>query len=134
MKRAGWWLGFALMASLVCFAESDGAKHDGAWMKKVSAADRARQNPYAGNAEATEAGRNLFVNNCAKCHGENAQGKGSRPSLRSQRIQGATDGEIAWIVKNGNPYKGMPSWGGLPEQERWQIIAYLRSLNAEAGH
>ena len=55
-------------------------------------------------------------------------GKGSRPSLRSERIQNATDGELAWILKNGNPYKGMPIWAGLPEQERWQIMAYLRSL------
>jgi hypothetical protein len=23
----------------------------------------------------------------------------------------------------------MPIWAGLPEQERWQIIAYVRSLN-----
>ena len=129
MKRVGGLAGLVLMASLVGFAKSDGS-----WMKKVSAADRARANPYAGNAEAIAAGRNLFLNNCAKCHGENAQGKGSRPSLRSERVQGATDGEIAWIVKNGNLYKGMPSWGGLPEQERWQIIAYLRSLNVEAGH
>jgi len=129
VKRVGGLAGLVLMASLVGFAKSDGS-----WMKKVSAADRARANPYAGNAEAIAAGRNLFLNNCAKCHGENAQGKGSRPSLRSERVQGATDGEIAWIVKNGNLYKGMPSWGGLPEQERWQIIAYLRSLNVEAGH
>lgn len=139
MKRVGCLLGFVLMASGLVFArngvgESGVSKHDGAWMKKVSAADRARVNPYAGNAEAIAAGRNLFLNNCAKCHGENAQGKSSRPSLRSARIQGATDGEIAWIVKNGNLYKGMPSWGGLPEQERWQIIAYIRSLNAEARH
>lgn len=126
MKKVGWLLGFVLMASLLGFAKSDGS-----WMKKVSAADRARVNPYAGNAEGIAAGRNLFLNNCAKCHGENAQGKGSRPSLRSERIHGATDGEIAWIVKNGNLYKNMPSWGGLPEQERWQIVAYIRSLNAE---
>jgi len=125
VKRAGWLAVLMVGASLLGFAKSDGS-----WMKKVSAADKARVNPYAGNAEAIAAGRNLFVNNCAKCHGENAQGKGSRPSLRSERIAGATDGEIAWIVKNGNLYKGMPSWGGLPEPERWQIVAYIRSLNA----
>ena len=129
MKKVGLLLGFVLMAFLLGFAKSDGA-----WMRKVNAADRARVNPYAGNGEAIAAGRNLFLNNCAKCHGENAQGKGSRPPLRSERIQGATDGEIAWIVKNGNLYKGMPSWGGLPEQERWQIVAYIRSLNAEGRH
>lgn len=134
VKGTGWSLGLVLTASLASFAESDGAKSDGTWMKNVSAADRARVNPYAGNDEAIAAGRNLFLNNCAKCHGKNAQGKGSRPSLRRGRIQGASEGEIAWIVKNGNPYKGMPTWGGLPEQERWQIVAFVRSLSAESGH
>lgn len=125
MKRAGWLGGLVLGMALVSYA-----KPDGSWMKKVGEADRARTNPYAGNAEAVAAGRNLFLTNCAKCHGENATGKGSRPSLHSERLRLATDGEIAWIVKNGSLYKGMPSWGGLPEQERWQIVAYIRSLNA----
>ena len=58
-----------------------------------------------------------------------AEGKGSRPSLRSDRLANASDGEIAWIIKNGQMYKGMPSWGGLPEQQRWQIVTYLRCLN-----
>lgn len=112
--------------SLFCFAKANGL-----WLKKVSEADRARVNPYAGNVEATAAGANLFHNNCAKCHGGDAEGKGSRPSLKSERIKNATDGEIAWLLKNGEAYKGMPSWAGLPEQERWQIIAYIRSLNAQ---
>jgi mono/diheme cytochrome c family protein len=111
------------------------AAADGSWLKKVPQADRERVNPYAGKADAVAAGENLFNNNCSKCHGANAEGKGSRPSLKSERLAGATDGDIAWIIKNGQTYKGMPSWGGLPEQMRWQIVAYLRSLNppAEGG-
>ncbi len=131
--RGGKWVSVALLAaSTMCFAKADGA-----WMKRVPQNDRARTNPYAGDANAIAAGKNLFRNNCAKCHGENAEGKGTRPSLTSARLRIATDGEIAWLVKNGNLYKGMPSWGGLPEQERWQIVAYLRSLNpqgVEVGH
>ncbi|HWF66494.1 MAG TPA: c-type cytochrome [Acidobacteriaceae bacterium] len=113
-----------MVSSLLCFATANGS-----WLKKVPEADRARVNPYAGNVEAARAGANLFHNNCAKCHGENAEGKGSRPSLKSERIKNATDGEIAWLLKNGEVYKGMPTWAGLPEQERWQIITYLRSRN-----
>ncbi len=109
------------------------AKADGAWLRKVPQAEHAKTDPYAGNSEAAAAGRNLFLNNCAKCHGAHAEGKGSRPSLRSERIALATDGDLAWIVKNGNPYRGMPGWGGLPEQERWQIVTYLRSLNANGA-
>lgn len=113
-----------LGTSAICFAAADGS-----WLKKVPQADRERVNPYAGKPDAAAAGENLFRNNCAKCHGANAEGKGSRPSLRSDRLATATDGEVAWIIKNGQMYKGMPSWGGLPEQERWQIVTYIRSLN-----
>ncbi len=110
--------------SMLCFAKADGS-----WLKKVPQADRTRVNPYAGKPDAATAGGSLFHNNCAKCHGEIAEGKGSRPSLRSERIRNASDGEIAWLLKNGNAFKGMPNWSGLPEQERWQIISYIRSLN-----
>jgi mono/diheme cytochrome c family protein len=105
------------------------AEANGSWLKAVPQADRVRTNPYAASGGAVAAGRNLFRNNCAKCHGEDAEGKGSRPSLKSERIQAASDGELAWLIKNGEAYKGMPGWGGLPEPERWQIVTYLRSLN-----
>jgi mono/diheme cytochrome c family protein len=113
-----------LTLSWMCFAKADGA-----WLKKVPAADHARVNPYAADSTAIAAGANIFRNNCAKCHGQNAEGKSSRPSLKSDRIQQATDGDLAWLLKNGEPYKGMPIWGGLPEQQRWQLVAYLRNLN-----
>lgn len=115
-------------ASVVCFAAADGA-----WLKKVPEADRNSSNPYADQSKAVAAGANLFKNNCAKCHGTNADGNGPRPSLKSDRIQKATDGELAWMLKNGQPFRGMPGWGGLPEQERWQLVAYLRSLNNPAA-
>jgi mono/diheme cytochrome c family protein len=110
--------------STACFAVADGS-----WLKKVPAADHARVNPLAGNADAVASGANLFANNCAKCHGPSGAGKGSRPSLKSDRIAAASDGDLAWLLKNGNPYRGMPGWGALPEQERWQLVAFVRSLN-----
>jgi mono/diheme cytochrome c family protein len=103
---------------------------DGAWLRKVPDAERKRVNPYAGQADAA-AGKLLFADNCAKCHGDDALGRHGRPSLRSERIAHTTDGELAWLLKNGSMWKGMPSWSTLPEPERWQIIAYLRSLPAE---
>jgi mono/diheme cytochrome c family protein len=113
-----------LGASAICFAAADGS-----WLKKVPQSDRMRVNPYARQTDAVAAGVNLYRNNCAKCHGANAEGKGSRPTLKSARMATASDGEIAWIIKNGQSFKGMPSWGGLPEQMRWQLVTYLRSLN-----
>ncbi|HEY0760558.1 MAG TPA: cytochrome c [Acidisarcina sp.] len=113
-----------LASGAICLAMADGS-----WLKKVPHADRVRLSPYAGSAQAAQAGANLYHDNCARCHGEHGEGIGSRPALKSERINNATDGELAWLLKNGNPYKGMPIWGALPEQERWQIVAYVRSLN-----
>jgi hypothetical protein len=43
-------------------------------------------------------------------------------------VENATDGELAWLLRNGSLRKGMPTWSSLPEPERWQLIAFLRSL------
>ena len=105
-----------------------GLAADGGWLKHVPDADRKRVNPYAGQVDAVAAGQRLFEDHCAKCHGEKAQGLGKRPSLRSERVQQATDGEIFWLLKNGNLPKGMPTWASLPEPMRWQIITFIKSL------
>ena len=127
MKGAKW-LGAILVAgSAACLAAPGG------WLKSVPSADKARTNPYAGQAQAIEAGRNLFTNNCSKCHGTNAEGKGKKPALVSDELSGATDGQIQWFIKNGRPYKGMPGWGSIPEQERWQIVAWLRNINQKSA-
>jgi mono/diheme cytochrome c family protein len=104
------------------------AEADGKWLHRVPDEDHARHNPYAGHPQAAAAGKVIFAENCAKCHGADANGRRNRPSLRSERIRYATDGDLAWMLRNGNPYKGMPSWSSLPEQQRWQVIAYLRTL------
>jgi mono/diheme cytochrome c family protein len=104
------------------------AQADGKWLRRVPDEDHARTDPISRQPRAAEAGKILFDQNCAKCHGSDASGLRNRPSLRSERIRHASDGDLAWMLKNGNPYKGMPPWSSLPEQQRWQIIAYLRSL------
>jgi mono/diheme cytochrome c family protein len=104
---------------------------DGSWLQRVPESDRKRVNPLAGQTEAIAAGGRMFDDHCAKCHGEDALGRGKKPSLRSERVQHATDGEIFWLLKNGNPGKGMPVWASLPEPMRWQIITYVKSLGME---
>jgi mono/diheme cytochrome c family protein len=119
-KSAG--MAAILTAVLVCLAA------DGSWLKHVPDADRKRVNPLAGQADAIAGGARIFDRHCANCHGENALGRGKRPSLRSDRVQHAKDGEIFWLLKNGNLGKGMPTWVALPEPMRWQVIAYVKSL------
>lgn len=104
----------------------------GAWLKSVPAADRAQVNPVAGQPDAVAAGGKLYQDSCSKCHGANGLGHASRPPIRSARVAAASDGELFWLLKNGEPFRGMPAWARLPEGQRWQIIAYLRSIQAPA--
>jgi hypothetical protein len=55
-----------------------------------------------------------------------------KPTLRSDRVQHATGGEMFWLLKNGNLAHGMPTWSALPEPSRWQIITYIKSLGPSA--
>ncbi|HTP67621.1 MAG TPA: c-type cytochrome [Dongiaceae bacterium] len=119
--------GATLLATAACFAA------DGSWLKHVPEAERGRANPFAGQADKAAAGQRLFEDHCAKCHGPDALGRGKRPSLRSERVQHATDGEIFWLLKNGNLPKGMPTWAALPEPMRWQIITFIKSLGPSVG-
>ncbi|HEX4322484.1 MAG TPA: cytochrome c [Acidobacteriaceae bacterium] len=122
-------LSLVLCAFTICVGTAIvSAQADGKWLHRVPDEDRVRVNPLAHQPQAEAAGKALFAENCAKCHGADANGRTTRPSLRSPRIRRAADGELAWMLRNGNPYKGMPQWGMLPEQQRWQIIAYLRTL------
>ena len=119
------------MFCLVIFAAAAVLASDGSWLRKVPTADRVRVNPYAGQPQAAHAGALLFADHCAQCHGADALGRRGHPSLRSDEVRQATDGDLAWVLRNGVLWKGMPSWSVLPELERWQIITYLRSLQPE---
>ena len=114
-----------LVALLLALA---GAAADNEWPGMVPDADRERANPNSGQAGAIAAGSRLFADHCAKCHGSDALGRGKRPSLRTPDVQGATDGEIFWLLTNGNRRRGMPSWSTIPEPSRWQLVSYVKSL------
>ncbi len=106
---------------------------DGAWLQRVPPKEHERVNPLRQDAAVSQtaaaAGAQVFSNNCAKCHGNDAMGRGNRPPLISDRVAHASDGDLFWIVTNGNAWKGMPPWQMLPEKQRWQVVTYLRSLN-----
>ena len=51
-----------------------------------------------------------------------------KPSLRSEILRSATDGDLEWFLRQGDLAHGMPSWSSLPEAQRWQLVAYLRSI------
>jgi mono/diheme cytochrome c family protein len=96
---------------------------------KVPANDHARTNPLAGNPKAVESGAAIYKDHCAQCHGADAMGdRKKKPALKSDEIKNATDGDLEWFLRQGELRGGMPSWSSLPQAQRWEIVAYLRSL------
>lgn len=94
---------------------------------------RTKRNPMEADPEAAVAGRILFEQRCAECHGDTAEGSRRGPSLRAAEVQNAEPGAIFWILTNGVVRKGMPVWSKLPEAQRWQLVNYIKSLRSPAA-
>jgi mono/diheme cytochrome c family protein len=86
-----------------------------------------RTNPLENDPEAVAAGKLLFADHCAECHGDDAKGGRKAPSLRVSEVQNATPGTLFWLLTNGVVRKKMPAWSKLPEPQRWQLVRFLKS-------
>jgi mono/diheme cytochrome c family protein len=101
------------------------AAHE-AHFQKAPASYQQMTNPYQGKAQAA-AGKKLYGQNCAQCHGANLQGIGPAPTLDSQSVKDAKPGALFWFISTGNVTSGMPSWSGLPKSQLWQIVTFLQT-------
>ena len=97
-------------------------------LSKAPQKARAKRNPLEKDPDAAAAGRILFEQHCAECHGDAAQGGKKGPSLRVAEVQNAEPGAVFWILTNGVVRKGMPVWSKLPEPQRWQLVSYIKSM------
>jgi putative heme-binding domain-containing protein len=99
----------------------------------------AAQNPFAHNAKAAKAGEYEFRINCALCHGLGARGGGRGPDLTRAKRHAHSDAEMFQIISSGIPGTAMPANGtngqgvGMTDEEIWQIVTYIRSLEAKAS-
>src|SRR5580692_1297048 len=97
------------------------------------------RNPFANDPKAAKAGEYEFRINCALCHGLGAHGGGRGPDLtRAQKKHVHSDAEMFQVISNGLPGTVMPANGtngqgvGMTDQEIWQIITYIRSVEVKA--
>ena len=98
------------------------------------------RNPFAGDPKAAKAGESEFRINCALCHGLGARGGGRGPDLtRARKKHVHSDAEMFQVISNGIPGTVMPANGtngqgvGMTDQEIWQIITYIRSVEVKAS-
>jgi cytochrome c oxidase cbb3-type subunit 3 len=97
------------------------------------------KNPFAGDPKAAKVGESQFRANCAFCHGLGARGGGRGPDLtRAQKKHGNADADLFRTINEGVPGTAMPPNGatqqgvGMTEEEIWQVISYIRSVQAKA--
>jgi len=86
------------------------------------------------SAGALEHGRALFLQHCALCHGVEGDGRGQRREGFARPPRDFTD--VAWrrtvtprrvffAVREGIHGTAMPSWKTLPDDELWDLTAYV---------
>ncbi len=86
--------------------------------------------PCRGSPQA--AGRQVFVTRCASCHGTNANGGEFAPSI-VERVPLRTDDELISLLHNGLPSSGMPAFPDVVDQDRANLISFLRTLKPFEG-
>ena len=83
---------------------------------------------------AFENGKQLYLQNCAHCHGLSGQGDGwdgayldvAPANFTDPNMRGMTDGDYYARVSFGIQNSAMPAWGEfLPENQRWAAINFI---------
>jgi mono/diheme cytochrome c family protein len=115
-------------------------RHHFAMMNGIDPRYVSKRNLLESTAENIAAGKKLYEQNCAFCHGQTGVGDGEagknlnpRPAniAAFSKMPMATDAYLYWtIAEGGVPLKtAMPPFNNtLNEDEIWKIILYLREL------
>ncbi len=89
--------------------------------------------------EQLQRGQELYTQNCVECHGENGQGDGRKTGELSASPVDFTDQSFMGLMSAEDLFatitsgeEEMHAFGDLPEDDRWALTAYLRSLTFAA--
>ena len=83
-------------------------------------------------------GGRLFAAHCAVCHGADGRGGGAVADLTAEHLWAHGEGDLFWWLSHGiaKPAGGlsMPGFAGkLSSDARWDVLDYVRALNAGAA-
>jgi len=105
-----------------------------AWDAHADDSSVAANKPNERDSDRAAAGRGLFNQYCAHCHGPNAVSPDPPRDLRRLKYRYAekTADLFYFTVTHGRPDKGMPNWTGLLDDETlWTIFAFLQTVQTE---
>jgi mono/diheme cytochrome c family protein len=120
---------------LLAFAMPQEQKKGGPW--KIAPEYKNKKNPHEVNAAFLSIGKDVYAKHCRSCHGN--AGKGDGPKARNLKTHPGDFSDAAWqaSVTDGEIYfmsiigrDEMPNYESkIPdEEERWAVVAYIRSL------
>src|SRR5712664_1570979 len=128
---------FASLLAIICIALVYAAFHkDEPWV--VPEEVKKLKNPLPPSESTLKAARGIYMDECAKCHGERGKGDGPEAMMHSPapadltdagHMNTVTDGEIFYQISEGR--KPMPSFKKrLTEGQRWGLVLLVRSFSA----
>lgn len=97
------------------------------------------ENPIPGDEASIVRGQELFALHCQMCHGQTGEGTGPiaaflirfKPAnLTTEIVQSKSDGSIFMTITNGLEGRMPPLNENLTVSERWDVVNYVRTLNA----
>lgn len=121
------------LAQLVVWVPKSSAQVIEEWKAPARAARKV--NPIPSDEKSIALGKAVYTRECFTCHGTTGKGDGpqakdlERPvgNLSDPKVLEETDGALFWKVAEGK--KPMPTFEQkLTEEERWQVINYLRTF------
>src|SRR5262245_53514121 len=93
-------------------------------------------NPLANNPTAAVEGQRTFDGTCQTCHGASGVGDPGRggPALNTTGLkQGDGDADLFRTIRQGVSGTQMPPYKGLRDEQIWQLVSYIRSLQSRGA-
>ena len=123
-----------VLGAIVLAACGGGEPEAPATLAPVPAEYAGKTNPLGADAAAD--GAKVFQVNCEPCHGPKGHGDGPagaaldpKPKNLGVIQQMAGDDFLFWRVATGSPGTSMAPWQGiLTEDQIWQVVAFVRTL------
>jgi len=131
--------GLMLIGSLAARAQEAPKPRPGGWVLPPTAAEE--KNPFAGDAKAIAAGKELYDKTCKKCHGPGGKGDGPDADPDAMEDMNLTvarraarnpDGIVFYKIWNGRAKPKMPAQKDeLTRDQVWQIVSYAQTLRSK---